>query len=68
MSSASRGGVAVFEQRLGEYVMELQAVLTARMVQGNGRVAAPVLGARCAEGQEHGLEQCAGCVPPALQR
>ena len=35
-------GVAAAQQCLGENVMKLQAVLTARVVQGNGQVAAPM--------------------------
>src|SRR5690606_24149887 len=41
------GGVAASQQCLGENVMELQAVLTARVVQSNGKVAAPPASAPC---------------------
>ena len=44
--------------------MKLQAVLTARVVQSNGKVAAPILGACRTKCQEHGLEQRTALVAP----
>ncbi|MCY1290774.1 hypothetical protein D9M70_399340 [compost metagenome] len=57
-------GVAAAQQCLGENVMKLQAVLTARVVQGNGQVAAPILGTCRTKRQEQGLEQRAALVAP----
>src|SRR5690606_32799965 len=51
-------------QCLGENVMKLQAVLTARVVQSNGKVAAPILGTCRTKCQEHGLEQRTALVAP----
>src|SRR5690606_3534182 len=46
----------------GKDVMELQAMLGARMIQSNGQMAAPIFRTGSAEGQEHGLEQRAALV------
>ena len=36
-------------------MVELEAMLCARVVERNGKIRAPVLGASCSKGKEHGL-------------
>jgi hypothetical protein len=57
-------GVGMLEHGLGEDVMKLQPVLSARVIQGNRKIRTPVLGPAGSEGKEHGLEQSAPLVVP----
>ncbi len=56
------GCVGILEHCFGENVVELQAVLRARVVECNGKVGPPILRPGGTESQEHRLEQGAALV------
>src|SRR5260370_42373894 len=57
-------GVSIFQHGLGEDVMELQPVLCARVIEGNGKIRSPILCAAPTESEEHCIEQNTAFVPP----